>query len=356
MAENKVYFYIESIVHPGYCLVAGDKYNGQLYLQKHDGRENAQWSFEQNERGGINSETTSSFRIVDKKHGKCIVSGDVANNKLYHQDADSRLNANWTISVGKDKNSDIRGFTFFDELHNFAVAACKELDGHVYHQNFTNATHHPTCGGNVPVQWKCMLWKLVPVQPLTTIAGCPGFFVLNTATTVSNVVMDSAKKSSAPKPDIKLSAPAVNHSPSGQEVTVTVSGSWTTTKSITSSRRISSKIADTISEKGGATFKLGEAVKASFEVQNSTTFENVEETSAADAYVQTKTIAYSATPKTTVAANSTVTVRVTITQQELSVPYSADLVYTLADGSQVTETFSGVWSDVLCVESSISWD
>lgn len=356
MTEETVYFYIESIVHPGYCLVAGDQADGRLYLQKHGGRENAQWRFEKNERGGINSDTTPSYRIQDKLHKKYIVGGDVADNNLYHQDADDRLNANWIIAVEKDKNSDIRGFTFLDELHDYAVSACKDMNGNVYHQNYKNATHHPGCGGNVPVQWKCMLWKLVPVQPLTTIAGCPDFFVLNTASTVKNIVMDTEHKTLTPKPNIVFTAPAVNSTPSSQEITVNIAESWNTTKSVSSSKRITSKDADAISVKGGVALKLAETVKASFELQNTTTFEHVEEDSTTNSYAQTTTISYSASPKTTVAPNTTVTLKITITQQEVSVPYTADVVYPLADGTSVTEPMNGIWSDVLCVDSPVTWE
>ena len=59
-------------------LIAGDAYNGGLYIQPHQNRSNAIWRIVTGLNGAVS--------LVDYKHGRAITAGDKADSRLYHQE------------------------------------------------------------------------------------------------------------------------------------------------------------------------------------------------------------------------------------------------------------------------------
>ena len=62
----------------GQYLIAGDAFNGGLYIQPHQNRTNALWR--------IVSGLNGTVSLVDYKHGRAITAGDKFDGKLYHQE------------------------------------------------------------------------------------------------------------------------------------------------------------------------------------------------------------------------------------------------------------------------------
>ncbi|WP_299461626.1 RICIN domain-containing protein [uncultured Microscilla sp.] len=102
-------------------IVAGDNYDGKLYHQNPNGRENAKWEF-------IPVKRTNGYYIKDKKHGKCIVAGDNYDGKLYHQDHGNGDNAIWEVYQAES------GFYYLRDLkHKKCIVAGDNYDGKLYH-------------------------------------------------------------------------------------------------------------------------------------------------------------------------------------------------------------------------------
>lgn len=78
------------------ALTGPDEYYGQgayhIYHQDPNGRTNAQWKI-------TPSGIAGKYIITDRKHNNAMVAGDVADNKLYSQPHNNRLNAYWSLNV-----------------------------------------------------------------------------------------------------------------------------------------------------------------------------------------------------------------------------------------------------------------
>jgi hypothetical protein len=113
MSNNDTFYYIKSAANPEHhCVVAGDRYDGKVYLQPHDKRTNAQWRFEAAEDG--------FYYIVDKSHGCALGTGfpgvndrlpeaAVAQVMIHHWDKQKRSDwaqhCRWRVQPGKKPGS-----------------------------------------------------------------------------------------------------------------------------------------------------------------------------------------------------------------------------------------------------------
>ena len=86
------YYHIRDTKHSK-CIVAGDRYDGNIYHQDPNNRLNAKWRLVPFS-DAYGSET---YYLQDKKHNRVIVAGNVADNRVYHQYPQSRPNAHWAI-------------------------------------------------------------------------------------------------------------------------------------------------------------------------------------------------------------------------------------------------------------------
>jgi hypothetical protein len=93
------YYYIydlqfnKALIGPDYI---GSSGSASVYHQDPNGKATAQWKITPSGKAG-------QYIITDRKHSKSIVAGDVANNFIYLQSHNNRQNAYWTFTVTKDK-------------------------------------------------------------------------------------------------------------------------------------------------------------------------------------------------------------------------------------------------------------
>lgn len=128
-----IYFYIKDVKHQNY-LVAGDTYNGSIYHQGDKNRDNAKWKFELVESSPMDDPNVTYYRICDLKHKKYLVAGDRYDGSVYHENHNGRKNSLWAITPSKTYSGH-GGFKITDALHGKCLAAGNRLDGSIYHQD-----------------------------------------------------------------------------------------------------------------------------------------------------------------------------------------------------------------------------
>ena len=112
-------------------VVGGDSYDGRIYHQPANNRQNAIWN--------LQSLGNGEYYIKDKKFNKAIVAADNYDNFVYHQDPMNRNNAKWTfIPTG----TDVETYFLEDQKDHLNMMAGDNNDNSVYlqaHQNRPNA-------------------------------------------------------------------------------------------------------------------------------------------------------------------------------------------------------------------------
>ena len=103
------------------ALVSGDNANNRIYHQDANNRTNAKWEFK--------STGDGYYHIIESKHNLALVAGDNANNRVYHQAPNGRDNAKWKIKAVGDGS-----FHITDKKHGKSLVAGTSYDGNVYHQ------------------------------------------------------------------------------------------------------------------------------------------------------------------------------------------------------------------------------
>jgi hypothetical protein len=124
------YYYIMDTKHRR-SIVAGDVYDGRIYHQDPGDRPNAIWTLEFSNAQGY-------YLIRDTKHQKCIVAGNDYDGQLYHQDPNGKGNDRWRIVKFKDEQTGSEAVELIDKRHNKAIVAGDVRDNHVYHQDPNN--------------------------------------------------------------------------------------------------------------------------------------------------------------------------------------------------------------------------
>ena len=119
-------YYIVDAKH-GRSIVAGDRYDGHIYHQDPRDRPNAKWLL-------IPVRWQPGYYFIrDTKHWRYIVAGNRYDGRLYHQEAQNRRNAKWRLVPFGDKIGSVT-FELWDQKHNRAIVAGDRADNHVYHQ------------------------------------------------------------------------------------------------------------------------------------------------------------------------------------------------------------------------------
>ena len=123
-------YYIMDAKH-GRSIVAGniDIYDGRIYHQDPTGRLNAKWVLEP-----ITGDLEPTFYLIrDTKHNKYIVAGDRYDGNVYHQTPNNRSNAKWQLVPFTDDRGS-KTFNLIDKKHNRALVAGDVADNRMYHQ------------------------------------------------------------------------------------------------------------------------------------------------------------------------------------------------------------------------------
>jgi hypothetical protein len=103
-------------------IVAGNTYDGNIYHQPHQNRENANWTL-------IPTGEPETYYIQDGKHLAYIVAGDTYNGHIYHQYNLNRENAKWRKIPDPIREG---WYWLVDKKHFRAIVAGD--DGNLYHQ------------------------------------------------------------------------------------------------------------------------------------------------------------------------------------------------------------------------------
>lgn len=93
-ASETTYYIFDS--DSNLAMLAGDEADNDIYHQLHESRLNAQWELVPVE-SVDNPSITDKFYIIDKKHGKALLAGDENDGKVFHQPHNNRANAQWYI-------------------------------------------------------------------------------------------------------------------------------------------------------------------------------------------------------------------------------------------------------------------
>jgi hypothetical protein len=327
-----MYFYIKSAVYGDCAIVSGDTADNNVYFQRPDGRENAQWCFEDVGNG--------TYTICDKKHKCCLMAGESADNHVYHQAPQNRLMAKWEVAV-KELNG-LRGVALIDCFHHLTIASPIKNDGHVYHQDLNNdkLSQHPGLG-NTPIHRECMFWRLEPVEPVAEGLDIPNCYVLLAGKT--EVV--AGKPEYGPPTQIFGAEQAVNNKSviSGTS-TVEMKDSLTTSTSIKFSEAVSKTQAVDIGWKAGLALGLsGDTFKGKATGGYSHTTEQEEtfsqETSTSHTISETKE--YSVKHDFNFKAHSKFRAKLAVTVRPVTIPFTATATLPLAQGKTLTRKITG---------------
>jgi len=127
---------MEDLAH-GKAVVAGDNNDGNLYhhkpnINQQDSessiKDNAMWMFEPaGQENGVNY-----YYIIDRRHGAALVGGDNYDGNVYHQNPNYRDNAKWQLLPVSGQEG---YFYIIDKKHGYALVAGNSYDGYLYHQS-----------------------------------------------------------------------------------------------------------------------------------------------------------------------------------------------------------------------------
>lgn len=329
--KSPMYFYIKSTVYGNYAIVSGDTQDNHVYFQRPEGRENAQWCFENVGNG--------TYFICDKKSKCGLVAGEVADNHIYHQSPQNRRMAKWEVAV-KDVDG-VRGLAFIDCFHHFTIACPIKNDGHVYHQDLNNdkLSQHP--GMAEPIHRQCMLWELEPVEPVADgldIPDCYTFFAGKTEVVVG-------KPEYGPPTQIFGAEQSVdNKSVISGTSTVELKDSLTTSNSLEFSEAVSKTQAEDVGWQvglaiglSGDTFKGKATGGYSHSTKKEETFS--QETSTSHTVSETKE--YSIKHDFNFQAHSQFKARLAVTIRPVTVSFTATSTLPLAQGKTLTRKITG---------------
>ena len=109
----------------GKALTAGNVADNHMYHQDRQGRDNALFRFR--------PAGDCAFHVLDAKHNLGLVAGNVHDNNVYHQSPGDRPNARWEIwrVEGEGKQW---GYLLVDQRHRLNLVTGNVYDNNVYHQ------------------------------------------------------------------------------------------------------------------------------------------------------------------------------------------------------------------------------
>lgn len=335
--SNTLYFYIKDLKHQNY-LVAKDKHDGFLYHQPENiakGRPEAQWAFELVDPATVGSCDVSYYRIKDKKHGKYIVAGDQQNNKIYHQDPGTRMNAMWGVEFGKTARG-FQGFKVTDALHNKNLVAGDRYDGHVYHQDD---------GTEVRPEKR---WKIELVEKPRGDEVYPNFYLLPGSMLLESLEIGEPLADIS-QPDVVMSTKLIN----GSSVSQTLSFKKETTKTMEESVSTSSTWG--LKVLVGVQINFGSITDALARASVKVEVESSYSQTSATSYRASNAVTYSIDAPVKVPARSAIEAKVTMSQRKQTLPFTATVRYRLANNIEKTDVIKGQWVGVMVTDCTGSY-
>lgn len=319
------YAYITITSSDKKAVVAGERYDGNIYLQELKDRDNGKWQFIPAGDG--------FYYIVDIRHDKALVAGDNYDNNVYHQDHGNRDNAKWRL-VSKGQNR----FQLFDKKHGKALVGGDVYDGRVYHQ--------------VPGLRQNAIWTLTIVDGAGTRTAPREMYLFETFVDIRYDINSTIPDNNEEPKTSTLSSKFTNNTTQTQTHEISEQTTFTDSDSWESMREISMKTWLKIEASVG--WKAGGTGGIEATLLTSTGFEKTE--------TDRNTTAHSAQYSTSVGfksnmlipAGKTVACSQLVTRNKASIPFVITVRRTYGDLSTRTENINGTWKGVIISRSEIT--
>jgi len=340
--SEPLYFYIKDLKHRKY-LTAGERYDAKLYHQPEErgnGCENAMWTFELVDVQTTGNKDVFYYRIKDKKHGKYIVAGDKADGHVYHQDAGTRLNAMWAVTMDKAA-AGFMGYKISDALHGKCIAAGNSSDGHLYHQDDDVAARPEK------------RWIIELVKQATGNEVYPDFYLMPGSVVIEKLTFGTPLEDLKQK-DFVLSTELNNHSSVQQSLNFEQTKTERMTEAVTVSTTWGLQILL------GASLNLGisdfeSIARANLKVEVTGSYSRTSSTS----YTLSNSVTFSINMPVKVPPHKKVKAVITLSRCKRTIPFTANVKYMLANGKETKGTIKGQWSGVMvtdCQSDYIEYD
>lgn len=319
------YAYVTITNNEKKAVVAGERYDGNIYLQDLNNRDNGKWQFIPTGDGFYN--------IVDIRHDKALVAGDNYDNNVYHQDPNNRDNAKWRL-VSKGQNR----FQIFDKKHGKALVGGDVYDGRVYHQ--------------VPGLRQNAIWTLTIVDGAGTRQAPKEMYLFETFVDIRYDINSTIPDDNAEPKTSTLSSKFTNNTTVSQsheiaeQATFTDSDSWETTREL--SMKTWLRIEASVGWKAGGTGGIEATLLTSTGFERTETDRNMNNHSAQ----YSTNVGFKS--NMIIPAGKTVTCSQLVTRSKASIPFVITVRRTYGDLSNRTENINGTWKGVIISRSEIT--
>ncbi len=304
------YFFLKDAAHDRY-LVAGSKYDGNVYHHADSFDDNAQWRFEDTGDG-------SSYYIIDRRHGKALIAGDSYDGHLYHQDPAERANAKWIVTKGSVPGS----FIIKDSKHQKAVTAGDKADGYMYSQD---------PGDRRNAQWQLGLATDGDIGP--------NFYIVKQE--LIGLELETGLAQVLQQPDLVAKATIRNGSNVEQLCQFNKKTTDIDTEAWNFETSVTLGVIQTVTASAKADFA---GISASTESKTEWKFESTMKWGKSVSRTVQKTIEWDMPLK--VSANSTLDMVATIKKDKRTIPFVATIKLTMGNGDTEEEKVRGTWQGV----------
>ena len=306
-----------------YLLVAGVSADNNVYHQKPDSRDVAQWQFVPTSDG--------YYHIVDRRHGLALVAGNIADNNVYHQQPNGP-NAKWRLVPMGDNT-----FQIFDAKHNKALVAGDRQDNRVYHQNPGNRSNG--------------IWKL---EIVSGSGKAPKEMVVGEQYQSTKYHWDRVQYIGEPTKVI-IEDSYTNNTNIQQSRTISKEDTKTVTETWSFSKEISKTVSNSIESSVNVGVKIKKVVNVGAQITHNHTSSKTEKEGTTKTKSQETTYTLKLSNKLDVEAGHKATCRNIVTEQKIDLPFTIITNRMFGDGRTEQVTVSGTWrgnqysnSDIVC--------
>lgn len=328
-AQDYAFLKIENSQKEPVAIVAGNSYDGRVYHQKLEDRDNGKWQFIPTGDGYYN--------IVDIRHNKALVGGDNWDNNIYHQAPNNRDNAKWKL-VEKGDNK----YQLIDKKHGKAICGGDNPDGNIYHQT-------PGLRSNC-------IWNITIVDGLGSRPAPKEIVIKEKFLSIKYDINEKIKDNNSNPTTTSISNKYTNNTSTDQSQKITAGTEKTETNSWENSEEVSNEVWLGIETSFSySNFGATSAVKLDTGFKNTTTNRKSKSNSAS------YKLAFNFETNTVVPKGKTTVCEQVITSESANIPYTLTVLRTYGDGSTQQKSVSGIWkgavyarSEVTCNESSVN--
>lgn len=322
-AQNYAFLKIEDSREKPLAIVSGNSYDGNVYHQELNDRDNGKWQFIPAD-GGY-------YYIVDIRHNKALAAGNSYDGRIYHQDPSNRDNAKWKL-VEKGDNK----FQIVDKKHGKAIVSGNNPDGNLYHQD-------PGLRSNA-------IWNITIVDGLGSRPAPKEIVIKEKFLDIKYDINERVKDNNS-SGTTTLSNKYINNTSLDQSQKITASTETTETNSWENSEEVSNEVWVGIETSFSySSFGATSAVKLD------TGFKNTQTTRKSKANSAAYKVGFSFETNTVVPKGSTTVCQQLITRENANIPYVITVLRTYGDGSTEKKSVPGVWRGAVYARSEVTCD